>query len=184
MRMNNSDLLYNEPIRSSSSTTFVSSPTKSIKNSAVNPKHSDRSHLVVGSVYQNRAKGLSKTGPKVVSGNDSNDSFPPPPQHIDLYSPDRNYDYSSSEANSEYSQQILDQRVLPVSTQSPKNMSRPSNKNQVHAYKKNSIHKHSQKSSRRDENKIIDRPVKIPVNEDREDKDWMPMRQLFNAHKL
>ena len=80
MLMNNSDLLYNEPIRPSSSSTFVSSPTKSINNSGVHAKHSDRGHLVAGSTHQNRIKDLSKTGPKGVLVNDPNESFPPPVQ--------------------------------------------------------------------------------------------------------
>ena len=75
-----------------------------------------------------------------------------------------------------YHHQNNNQNPLQVKSKSPQNRSQ----GQIH--KKNSIHKHSQKDTRRDNQKLLERTKY--KNEEKDDKDWMPMRQLYNAHKL
>ena len=177
MLMNNSDLFYNEPIRPSSSSTFTSSPTKSMKNVTINIGNADKDHILVGNSIKTSNKDLSKTGQKSICKPDFDGSLPPPPPHLhDIQSQDTNYHYASIEKNPKYQHQNNNQNRLHAKSNSPQNRS------QGQSHKKNSIHKNSQKDSRRENQKVIERNKY--KNEVTEDKDWMPMRQLFNAHKL
>ena len=146
--------------------------------------NSDKTHIVVGSAYQVKNKDPPITGSKGISGNGFNGSFPlpPPPHLLDVNSPDSNYDYSPVGSNLECTAEMPKLRIVQAITQSPKNVRRSSNKNRIPTNKKTSQQHNSQKDSRRENSKMIER--KNSKNEGTEDKDWMPMRQLFNAHKL
>ena len=183
MLMNNSDIFYNQPIRPSSSSTFTSSPTKSVKNIGANNGHSDQDHLVIGNDYQISSNDLSITGQQIKSGHDFSGSFPPPPPHVlDVQSQDSNYDYSTVAKCPKYAPQKINKIVVQASSRSPQKMKKQNTKSQGQVSTKNSIHKHTHKGSKREEKRILERPKsKIEENEE---KDWMPMRQLFNAHKL
>ena len=145
---------------------------------------SDKNHIVVGNAYQVRNKDPPITGSKGISGNGFNGSFPlpPPPHLLDLNSPDSNYDYSPVDSNLECTSEIPNQRIVQAPSKSPKNVRRSSNKNKIPTNKKTSQQQNSQNGSRREHSKMLKR--NNSKNEGTEDKDWMPMRQLFNAHKL
>ena len=138
----------------------------------MNIGNSDKDHILVGNSFKTSNKDLSKTGQKSICKHDFDGSLPPPPPHLhDIQSQDSSYDYTSK-----YQHQNNNQNRLHAKSNSPQNRS------QGQSHKKNSIHKHSQKDPRRENQKVIER--NNYKNEAIEDKDWMPMRQLFNAHKL
>ena len=146
--------------------------------------NSDKNHVVVGNAYQIRNKDPPITGSKGNSDNGFNGSFPlpPPPHLLDINSPDSNYDYSLIGSNLECTSDIPNQRIVPAISKSPQNVRRSSNKNKIPTNKKTSQQQNSQKGSRREHSKMLKR--NNSKNEGAEDKDWMPIRQLFNAHKL
>ena len=143
----------------------------------MNIGNSDKDHILVGNSFKTSNKDLSKTGQKSICEHDVDGSFPPPPPHLqDIQFQDSNYDYDSVDKNPKYQQQNDNQHLLQAKSKSSQNRS------QGQSHKKTPIHKHSQKDPRRENQKVIERTKY--KNEETEDKDWMPMRQLFNAHKL
>ena len=178
-----SDTSYTQNIRPSSSSTFVPSPTKSTKKSRGTQKLTTRHLFNNAAVHQGGNKDLSITGPKFVSGCEPTNIFPPPPHHA-LHSTDNNYDYSSLDAYSNYNQHLLDgNNPTSIQTELSTNIILPKKGVNIQPSKKTYQQPFPSVDNKTDNN-ISDKSSSDLIGENNAQSDWMPMRQLFNAHKL
>ena len=174
------DSNYMEDLPNFSSSRFVSSPKKNTKKSkSIQQQQLGRNVPTMATGYQTRNKDLSKTGSNIVTGCDSNNMFPPPPHQTTLESLNNQYEYSSSDAYAEFNQHLIDQKNY---TSNP-NVVIPCQGPQIHT-SKTVFHQHLSGDEKEKDCDRLDINSSCPASTNNRQKDWIPMRQLYNAHKL